>query len=331
VPPAFSSAAILICTRDRPESLQRTLRSLESLEIPAGCRVKVRLVDNGSRVPLAGWLEERGWPRTDLPVEVVSEPRAGKSAALNRGLRGLDADLVAFSDDDMEFHPRWLSSALERLEENPAQALQGHIEIRSTLPLPAWFTPRCALLFGATPDLPDRAGLRGLAGGNSFVPRTQIERIGPFREDLGPQGRRLGYSEDMEWSGRLLQAGVPLCFCRQAVNYHLVGADRVRRGVLLRRQFDQSRTETLLDGARPTGSRRWKDQALFGEVRGLAGALLKPRRSFLGLDYGLELAARLGRVWGLVQRRLESLKDPPREGTPPNSSGDELPVIAKNP
>jgi len=193
VPPTFSSAAVLICTRDRPESLERTLKSLESLEVPADCRVKIRLVDNGSRVPLAGWLEERGWPRTDLPVEVVCEPRAGKSAALNRGLQGLDADLVAFSDDDMEFHPRWLAGALERLEADPDQGLQGHIEIRSTSPLPAWFTPRCALLFGATPDLPDRAELRGLAGGNSFVPRTWIERIGPFREDLGPQGRRLGY------------------------------------------------------------------------------------------------------------------------------------------
>jgi GT2 family glycosyltransferase len=331
VPPAFSSATILICTRDRPESLQRTLRSLESLEIPAGFRVKIRLVDNGSRVPLAGWLEKRGWPRTDLPVEVVCEPRAGKSSALNRGLQDLDADLVAFSDDDMEFHPRWLTGALERLEEDPAQALQGHIEIRSTLPLPAWFTPRCALLFGATPDLPDRAGLRGLAGGNSFVPRAQIERIGPFREDLGPQGRRLGYSEDMEWSGRLHQAGVPLRFCRQAVNYHLIGADRVSRGILLRRQFDQSRTETLLDGTLPTGSRRWKDQDLFGEVRGLAGALFKPRRRFQGLDYGLELAARLGRVWGLARRRLKSLVVPPREGRPPNPSGDGMPTITKNP
>lgn len=330
MPPAFSSATILICTRDRPESLQRTLKSLESLEIPAGFRAKIRLVDNGSRVPLASWLEEREWPRTDLSVEVVCEPRAGKSSALNRGLRGLDADLVAFSDDDMEFHPRWLTSALERLEEDPAQALQGHIEIRSSLALPTWFTPRCALLFGATPDLPDRAELRGLAGGNSFVPRELIERIGPFREDLGPQGHRLGYSEDMEWSGRLHQTGVPLRFCRQAVNYHLIEADRMRQGVLLRRQFDQSRTETLLDGMLPTGSQRWKDQNLFGEVRGLAGALCKPRKRFQGLDYGLELAARLGRVWGLVQRRLKSLlgtrPEPPREERPPTPSG-----ITKNP
>ncbi len=325
------SAAILICTRDRPDSLERTLRSLESLEIPAGCRVQIRLVDNGSRVPLAGWLEERGWPRTDLPVEVVCEPRAGKSAALNRGLQDLDADLVAFSDDDMEFHPRWLAGALERLEEDPAQALQGHIEIRSTRPLPAWFTPRCALLFGATPDLPDRAELRGLAGGNSFVPRAQIARVGPFREDLGPRGRRLGYSEDMEWSGRLLQAGVPLRFCRGAVNYHLIGADRLCRGVLLRRQFDQSRTETLLDAALPTGSRRWKDQDLCAEVRGLAGALLKPRRRFQGLNYGLEMAARLGRVWGLIQRRMKSLEGPPRAGSPPNPPGDESPGSAQNP
>jgi len=34
------------------------------------------------------------------------------------------------------------------------------------------------------------------------------------------------------------------------------------------------------------------------------GALLKRRARFQGLDYGLELAGRLGLVWGLVLRRL---------------------------
>jgi cellulose synthase/poly-beta-1,6-N-acetylglucosamine synthase-like glycosyltransferase len=304
MPAPLTSAAILVCTRDRHPSLQRALTSLEALQIPPDLQVRIRLVDNGSRQPVADWLGSRGWARPELPVEVVVEPRAGKSAALNRGLRDLDVDLVAFTDDDMEFHPGWLRAAVARLREDPHQGLQGHIEIRSDQPLPPWFTPRCARLFGGTVGLADRAGLAGLAGGNSFVPRALIEKAGPFCEDLGPQGKRLGYSEDMEWSGRLQAAGVPLRYCREAVNYHVVGADRLRRRVLLRRQFDYTRTEALLDGRLPAGSRRWEDGVLPAQARGLLGAILKPQARFAGLDYGLELAGRLGLVWGLVLRRL---------------------------
>lgn len=299
-----TSAALLICTRDRHEVLDRALATVEALEIPAGVRVLVRLVDNGSRLPLREWLAGRGWSRPDLPVEVVEEPRPGKSAALNRGLRDLEADVVAFTDDDMALHPRWLAAALERLAEDPHQGLQGRIEVRSDTPLPPWFTRRCAELFGATPDLPDGAEVKGLAGGNSFVPMALVERAGPFREDLGPRGKRLGYSEDMEWSGRLRAAGVPLRFCRGAANDHLIGSGRLRRRVLLRRQFDCNRTEMLLDGLLPPGSRRWEDSALGGQLRGLAGALLRPRARLEGLDYSLEIAGRLGHLWGLALRLL---------------------------
>ena len=44
------------------------------------------------------------------------------------------------------------------------------------------------------------------------------------------------------------------------------------------------------------------------ELRGLAGALVKPRARFEGLDYGLEVASRLGRVGGLVRRLLERVR-----------------------
>jgi len=300
----LASAAILLCTRDRHSNLGRALSSLEALEVPPGLRVRLRLVDNGSRHPVAGFLASRGWNRPDLPVEVVVEPRPGNSAALNRGLEDLDVDLVAFTDDDMEFDPQWLAAAVTRLREDPHQGLQGHIEIRSDHPLPPWFTPRCARLFGGTVGLADRAPLAGLAGGNSFVPRRLVEQAGRFREDLGPQGKRLGYSEDIEWSGRLRDAGVPLRYCREAVNYHLIGDERLRRRTLLRRQFDYTRTEALLDGRLPAGSRRWEDRLLGAQIRGLVGALLKRRARFQGLDYGLELAGRLGLVWGLVLRRL---------------------------
>lgn len=295
-------AVLLICTRDRFASLDRTLRSVEALELPEGFRARLRLVDNGSRHPVREWLAERGWSRPDLPVEVLEESRPGKSAALNRGLRDLGADLVAFTDDDMELEPGWLAAAVTRLGEDPGQALQGHIEVRTDTPLPSWFTPRCAHLVGGTPPLPDRCDLQALAGGNSFVPSAFLARAGSFREDLGPRGARVGYSEDVEWSGRLRRAGVPLRYCREAVNHHCLGSLRLRRRFFLRRQFDYSRTEVFLDAQRPPGSRRWETSRLGAELWGLGGALLRRRGVFRGLDYGLELAGRAGRVWGLLCR-----------------------------
>jgi len=108
----WPDVTVAVCTRDRPESLWRALRSLERLDYPAE-RLEVLVVDNappddGVRRVVAEF------PR----VRHIVEPRPGLDWARNRALRDARGAIVAYTDDDVEVDAWWVR-ALARHFENP--------------------------------------------------------------------------------------------------------------------------------------------------------------------------------------------------------------------
>ncbi|MCM1355291.1 MAG: glycosyltransferase [Staphylococcus sp.] len=92
-----SPVTIVIPVYNREHLVGRTLDSIASQEVkPAG----VVLVDNNSTDGTLEVLHE--WAKEDhgFDVCVVSEPKAGASAARNRGLREVATDFVMFFDSD---------------------------------------------------------------------------------------------------------------------------------------------------------------------------------------------------------------------------------------
>jgi len=265
-------------------------------KIPPGYEVTVRVVDNASEPPVRPSIEGL----VDFPhhLEILEESSPGKSHALNRGLLNLEADYVAFSDDDMEFDPQWLVAAINHMTNCDCGGIQGRIDIGGNLP--HWFDQVCKELLGATTNLPEGAAVRGLHGGNMILQHRATLAAGPFRADLGPRGAKSGYSEDIEWSSRLLMNGVRLCYCPAAINYHIVEASRLKKAYLIRRQFDYARTETMLDGEATMP--RWPVHSLYREIKQFVGALLVSRKSRLSFHYQLEVSRRAGRIVGLLIR-----------------------------
>lgn len=96
--------AVVVCTCDRPESLQRFLRSLAGEGRPA----QLIIVD-GSRTNVT-----QEWMNTTPEVRALADdvqyfhvpPRlAGLTRQRNYGLRHVSTDLVAFFDDDVQLLP----------------------------------------------------------------------------------------------------------------------------------------------------------------------------------------------------------------------------------
>lgn len=91
--------SVVICTRDRPEELERCLRSLPEQTLRPG---EIVVVDNASRdgrtreVALAAG------------VTYVREDRPGLDFARNTGARAATGRIIAYTDDDVRLHPRWL-------------------------------------------------------------------------------------------------------------------------------------------------------------------------------------------------------------------------------
>ena len=208
--PTDSSVSVIVCTRDRPDALKECLRSLQSLN-PSPLEILV--VDNA--------------PRSDATYQIVSqmpniryvkEPRAGLSAARNRGIRESHGSILAFTDDDVIVHSHWAARLQQAFYEAHVLAVTG-------LVLPTQLETESQVVFekgfggfgqGYRTKIFDSPFFetmksRGVpvwkvgAGANMAFRRSVFEQVGEFDERLG--AGRSGCSEDSELWYRILAEG----------------------------------------------------------------------------------------------------------------------------
>jgi GT2 family glycosyltransferase len=223
--PAFEdlSVSVVVCTRDRPDDLERLLRSLGDLTVAAH---EVVVVDNAPSSGVTGPVVAR-FPGVDY----VAEPRPGLSAARNAGIRASTGELVAFVDDDVTVHPDWLWRLREGFDGERVLAVTG-------LVLPAELETRAQMVFeyglggfarGFRRLTYDRAFFaeqkaRAVpvwkvgAGASMAFRRAAFDLVGEFDERLGAGAS--GCSEDSELWYRLLAEGFECCYEPAAVVFH---------------------------------------------------------------------------------------------------------------
>lgn len=118
-----ASAAVILSTAGRDEQLGRCLHSLLAQRRAA---LEVIVVDNRPNTGEASRtvnMVAAGDPR----VRYVPEHRVGLSVARNRGVSETDAELVAFTDDDVVVDPGWLDWLLAPFGEPGVTATSGMV------------------------------------------------------------------------------------------------------------------------------------------------------------------------------------------------------------
>jgi len=110
------SATVVICTRDRAEMLARTLASLHEQTRPPD---QIVVVDNASRDDATRTVA------LTAGVDYVREDRPGLDIARNRGARAATGEIVAYTDDDVAVHPRWLERLVEAFDSPRVAAVTG--------------------------------------------------------------------------------------------------------------------------------------------------------------------------------------------------------------
>ena len=106
-------ASVIVCTRDRSESLRIALTSI--LASDRG-DFEVVVVDNAPATDATRTVvDELDDPR----LRYVLEPRAGLSRARNRGAQEARGRLLAFTDDDVRVEPTWLGRLLNGFTRAP--------------------------------------------------------------------------------------------------------------------------------------------------------------------------------------------------------------------
>jgi glycosyltransferase involved in cell wall biosynthesis len=122
---------VVIPTRDRAASLTRTLDALRRQDVAVPWEIVI--VDDGSEPPLEATLLDR------LPdARLLRRGGDGPARARNAGIAAARGRYVAFTDDDTEPAPTWLSAAVAHLEAHPEHAaVEGRVDSSPFDPLRA--------------------------------------------------------------------------------------------------------------------------------------------------------------------------------------------------
>ena len=219
----------------RLPDLRVCLDSIGELDYPL---FEAVLVDNRRQVPSPDPLDDVVRGRTWL--RVVREARPGSSIARNTGAASIDADIVAFVDDDVRVDRQWLRAIGTRMTRDPSLEILTGLILPAELESPSqiWFeryfggmgsertflplsiepAPEVHHIFrGRSVVVRDpqgqetrRISIYGIGGygasANMAVRRTALDRVGGFDATLGAGtpaygGEDLALLVDVLWSG----------------------------------------------------------------------------------------------------------------------------------
>lgn len=113
------SVTVVICTRNRPQFLERCLLALESVRYP---HFETLIVNNGATeedIKAIASGHEAGY---------IYVPVTGLSRARNAGAKSSQQDVIAYIDDDAIPAPEWLDGLVEEFREPKVAVVTGRVE-----------------------------------------------------------------------------------------------------------------------------------------------------------------------------------------------------------
>jgi glycosyltransferase involved in cell wall biosynthesis len=107
------TVSIIICTRNRADSLRATLASIAQATVPAEWSVELLVVDNGSTAEMHAAVGTAD--TSQMPVMCVLETCFGKSLPYNTVIPAAAAEVLLWKDDVVMASPDWLQILTSRL------------------------------------------------------------------------------------------------------------------------------------------------------------------------------------------------------------------------
>ena len=107
--------SVILCTYNRCEYLRKVLDSIAGSVLPDSVEWEVLVIDNNS-IDQTPEIAKEFVARYPGRFRYISEPRQGKSHALNTGIRESRGDILAFVDDDVTVQPTWLRNLTQTLD-----------------------------------------------------------------------------------------------------------------------------------------------------------------------------------------------------------------------
>jgi succinoglycan biosynthesis protein ExoM len=222
----MTQIAICTLTFKRPDWLRCTMESILEQELEAGWQCMHIIVDNdaqGSGRETAESLMQLHPGR----IRYVIEPQQGIARARNRALQeAMDADLIAFIDDDEYARPGWLKALMKTQLETGADVVSGPVFPEFVSTPPQWIQDG---VFFAPKKVGTGSPVRFIATNNMLM-RSYLAR--KYRFDLRFD-RTSG--EDTHFFERARMDGARFVWCSEAEVVERIPAQRMTARWLLTR------------------------------------------------------------------------------------------------
>jgi glycosyltransferase involved in cell wall biosynthesis len=238
--PKFS---VIVCTYRGVRTLRSCLESLRKLRYPD---FEVIIVNDSGDAGVAEIAS--GFPEF---THIAQEPHGGLSAARNLGAEKSSGDIFAYTDDDCEVHPDWLTWLTVAFSEEGIAAAGGP----NLPPPPTSFVQACVEASPGGPShvlLSDR-NAEHVPGCNLAVRREAFFAIGGFDAQFWTAG------DDVDFCWRLLKSGYRIGFHPAAMVWHY---RRFTICAYLKQQIGYGKAEAMLIPLHPDrfgamGGARW--------------------------------------------------------------------------
>jgi glycosyltransferase involved in cell wall biosynthesis len=226
-----SEICVVICTRNRRESLAGTLDSLAQVSCTRPWEVLV--IDNASSDDTSDFVRTRATSFA-MPLRLVCEPRIGLSMARNRALRETEAEVVIFLDDDVVCDPRLVEAHAREFDDPDVHATGGRIIPLFAESTPLWFQTEALSGCGgptARYDFGDARREVGVdvhalpVGANFGLRRERAIAHGGFDERLGWGLSRIP-GEETKLLDRFESEPGRIFYVPDALVHHRIGLDR---------------------------------------------------------------------------------------------------------
>ena len=230
------SLSIIICTRNRAESLRQTLYALGKVRIHPEWKSEVIIVDNASTDNTAAVVRSTAF--ASMQIVYLHEPRKGRANALNSGLAKASGEIILLTDDDVVPSEDWVEQVLNCFFQTQCDALVGKVELAAHLERP-WMG-RLSKGYLAVTDFKAGEPLE-LVGANCAFRRFVLERVPGFDPELGSGA--LGYGEETIFGLQLLEAGFKVEYAKNALVVHWQDKSRLCRGEWLKSALQRGRSK----------------------------------------------------------------------------------------
>ena len=230
--------SIILPSYNGAETLPRTLAALDRVVAPPG-GMEIILVDNNSTDDTAclmhGFAEGR-------VVQVLSEPRQGKSHALNTALDVAQGALIVFTDDDTLADADWVMAYVRAAEAHPdISVFAGQIRPAFMETAPAWLArlTRMGQSCACTPTNMTAGSVPAyFAKGPNMMVRGDIARSFRFGADTQNygDGQRARGNEDTDFAMRTSGSGRgTVWYVPEATVRHIVRPDEMTLRAVIQR------------------------------------------------------------------------------------------------